>query len=129
VVVTLVVTSTSTITSVKSESFDVASTMFVSTPPPSVVYQIMEREERDRHDVVNRRHAQYEADYGHPEGPVPNSDQQPRSQIVAAAQDDVAAQVGDNGDDMAITAFPALASRSTTAAPTPTSGCQPTISL
>jgi hypothetical protein len=28
---------------------------------------------------------------------------------VAAAQDDVAAQVGDNGDDMVITAFPALA--------------------
>jgi hypothetical protein len=30
---------------------------------------------------------------------------------VAAAQDDVAAQVGDSGDDMAITAFPALAPR------------------
>jgi hypothetical protein len=30
---------------------------------------------------------------------------------VAPAQDDVAAQVGDNGDDMAITAFPALAPR------------------
>jgi hypothetical protein len=31
--------------------------------------------------------------------------------IVAAAQDDVAAQVGDNGDDMAITTFPALVPR------------------
>jgi hypothetical protein len=30
---------------------------------------------------------------------------------VAAAQDDVAAQVSDNGDDMVITAFPALAPR------------------
>jgi hypothetical protein len=30
---------------------------------------------------------------------------------VVAVQDDVAAQVGDNGDDMAITAFPALAPR------------------
>jgi hypothetical protein len=30
---------------------------------------------------------------------------------MAAAQDDVAAQVGDNGDDMAITAFPALSPR------------------
>jgi hypothetical protein len=30
---------------------------------------------------------------------------------MAPAQDDVAAQVGDNGDDMAITAFPAMAPR------------------
>jgi hypothetical protein len=30
---------------------------------------------------------------------------------MAAAQDDVAAQVGDNGDDMVITAFPVLAPR------------------
>jgi hypothetical protein len=30
---------------------------------------------------------------------------------VATARDDDAAQVGDNGDDMAITAFPALAPR------------------
>jgi hypothetical protein len=30
---------------------------------------------------------------------------------MAAAKDDVAAPVGDNGDDMAITAFPALAPR------------------
>jgi hypothetical protein len=71
----------------------------------------MEREERDRHDVENRQRAQYEANYGHPEVPVPNPDRQPRPQIVAAAQDDVAAQVGDNGDDMAMTAFPALAPR------------------
>jgi hypothetical protein len=71
----------------------------------------MEREERDRHDVENRRRAKYEADYGHPEGPVPNPDRQPRSQVVASAQDDVAAQVGDNGDNMAITAFPVLAPR------------------
>jgi hypothetical protein len=71
----------------------------------------MEREERDRHDVEYQRRAQYEADYGHPEGPVPNPDHQPRSQVVALAQDDVAAKVGDNGDDMAITAFPVLAPR------------------
>jgi hypothetical protein len=30
---------------------------------------------------------------------------------VAVAHDDVAAQVGDNGDDMEITAFPTLAPR------------------
>jgi hypothetical protein len=30
---------------------------------------------------------------------------------VAAVQDDNAAQVGDSGDDMALTAFPALAPR------------------
>jgi hypothetical protein len=30
------------------------------------VHRIMEREERDRHDVENRRRAQYEADYGRP---------------------------------------------------------------
>jgi hypothetical protein len=35
--------------------------------------------ECDRHNVENRRRAQYEADYDHPEGPVPNSDCQPRS--------------------------------------------------
>jgi hypothetical protein len=39
----------------------------------------MERKERDRHDVENRRRAQYEADYGHPEGSVPIPDRQPRS--------------------------------------------------
>jgi hypothetical protein len=71
----------------------------------------MEREEHDRHDVENRQRAQYEADYEHPEGPMPNPDRQPRSQIVTATQGDVAAQVGDNDDDMAITAFPALAPR------------------
>jgi hypothetical protein len=71
----------------------------------------MEREERERHNVKNRRRAKYEADYDHPEGPMPNSDRQPRSQIVAAARDDDAAQVGDTDDDMAITAFPTLASR------------------
>jgi hypothetical protein len=71
----------------------------------------MEREERERHDVENRRQAQYEADYSHPEGPVPNPDHHPRSQIAAAAQDDVAVQVVDNDNDMAITAFPALAPR------------------
>jgi hypothetical protein len=71
----------------------------------------MKREERDRHDIENQRRAQYEADYGHPEDPVPNPDCQPRSQVVALAQNDAAAQVGDNGDDMAIIAFPALAPR------------------
>jgi hypothetical protein len=71
----------------------------------------MEREDRNRHDVENRRCAQYEVDYGHPEGPIPNLDRQPRSQIVAPTQDDGAAQVGDNDDDMAVTAFPALAPR------------------
>jgi hypothetical protein len=40
---------------------------------------------------------------------VPNPDCLPRSHIVAATRDDDAAQVGDNGEDMAITAFPALA--------------------
>jgi hypothetical protein len=39
----------------------------------------MEREERDRHDIENRRRAQYEADYGHPEGEAPNPDRLPRS--------------------------------------------------
>jgi hypothetical protein len=34
----------------------------------------MKREERDCHDVDNRRRAQYEADYGHLEGSVPNPD-------------------------------------------------------
>jgi hypothetical protein len=37
----------------------------------------MEREERDRHDIENRRRAQYEADYGHPEGEAPNPDRLP----------------------------------------------------
>jgi hypothetical protein len=71
----------------------------------------MECEERERHDVENRRRAQYQKDYGHPEGPVCNPTRQPRSEVVAAAQDDDAAQVGDSGDDMALTAFPALAPR------------------
>jgi hypothetical protein len=71
----------------------------------------MEREERECHDIENRQHAQYEADYGHPEGLVPNPDHQPRPQIVAAVWDNDAAQVGDNGDDMVITAIPALAPR------------------
>jgi hypothetical protein len=65
--------------------------------------------ERERHDVENRRRAQYEKDYGHPEGPVRNPARQPRSEVVAAAQDDDASQVGDSGDDMALTTFPALA--------------------
>jgi hypothetical protein len=62
--------------------------------------------------------------------------------VTSALGDDVA-QVGDSGDDMAITAFHALAPRlrsvaylttssptykSTTATPTPTSGCRPTTS-
>jgi hypothetical protein len=79
--------------------------------PLGDVHRIMEREEGERHDVENQRHAQYEADYGHPEGPVLNPDRQPRSQIVAAARDDDEAQVGNCGDDMAITAFPALVPR------------------
>jgi hypothetical protein len=79
--------------------------------PPGGVHRIMEREERERHDVENRRRAQYEKDYGHPEGPVRNPARQPRSEVVAAAQDDDAAQVGDSGDDMTLTAFPALAPR------------------
>jgi hypothetical protein len=32
----------------------------------------MEREEHERHDIENRRRAKYEADHGHPEGPVCN---------------------------------------------------------
>jgi hypothetical protein len=39
----------------------------------------MECAEHDRHDVKNQQHAQYEADYGHPEGPLPNPDHQPKS--------------------------------------------------
>jgi hypothetical protein len=46
----------------------------------------MEREERDRHDVENRRRTQYEANYGHSEEGARNQDRQPRSQIVAPAQ-------------------------------------------
>jgi hypothetical protein len=76
--------------------------------PLGAVPRIMEREERDCHDVKNMLRAQYEADYGHPEGPVPNQDLQPKSQVVAPTQDEGAAQVGDNVDDKAITAFPAL---------------------
>jgi hypothetical protein len=104
-----VATSTNATVSAKRENFDIALITIASTPPLCVVHRIMEREERDRHDVENRRCARYEAEYGHSEGPVPNPDRQPRSQIVAPAQDDIAAQVSDNGDDMAITAFPALA--------------------
>jgi hypothetical protein len=69
----------------------------------------MEREDRDRHDVENRRRAQYKADCGHPEGPTPNPNRQPRSHVVAPAQSGGGAQVGDGGDNMAITTFPALA--------------------
>jgi hypothetical protein len=79
--------------------------------PPCGAHRIMEREERDRHDVVNRQRAQYEAEHGHPEGLVRNLDRQLRSQVVATTRDDNAAQVGDSGDDMATTAFPALAPR------------------
>jgi hypothetical protein len=71
----------------------------------------MEREERECHGVENQRRAQYEADYGHPEGPLPKPDRQPKSQIAVASRDDDTAQVGDNSDDMAITAFPTLAPR------------------
>jgi hypothetical protein len=69
----------------------------------------MEREEHKLHDVENRWRAQYYAEHGYPEGLVCNPDWQPRSQVVAAARDDDADQVDDSGDDMAITAFPALA--------------------
>jgi hypothetical protein len=34
----------------------------------------MECEECDRYDVENRWRAQYKADYGYPEGPIPNPD-------------------------------------------------------
>jgi hypothetical protein len=79
--------------------------------PSGGVHRIMEREERERHNIENWRRAQYEKDYDHPEGLVRHSARQSRSEVVAAAQDDNAAQVGDNGDDMALTAFPALAPR------------------
>jgi hypothetical protein len=69
----------------------------------------MEREERECHEVENWRRAQYEKDYGHPEGPVRNPARQPRSEVMAVVQDDDVAQVGDSGDDMALTAFSALA--------------------
>jgi hypothetical protein len=75
---TLAATSTSATASVKSDSFEVSSTTIVSMPP-GAVHHIMECEDRDRHDVKNRRRAQYEADYGHPEVPIPNQDRQPRS--------------------------------------------------
>jgi hypothetical protein len=71
----------------------------------------MEHEECERHDIEDRRRAQYEAEHGHPEGSVRNPERQPRSQVVATAWEDDAAQVGDIGDNMAITAFPALAPR------------------
>jgi hypothetical protein len=79
--------------------------------PPGNVHWIMEREERECHDVENRRRAQYEKDYGHPEGLVRNAAWQPRSEVVAVMQDNDAAQVSDSGDNMALTAFPALAPR------------------
>jgi hypothetical protein len=109
--VTLATTSTSATASAKKERASTCLDYDREYAPLGAVHRIMEREERDRHDVENRRRAQYEADYGHPEGLVPNPDGQPRSQIVAATQDDIAAQVGDNDDDMAITAFPTLALR------------------
>jgi hypothetical protein len=71
----------------------------------------MEREERDRHDIENRRRAQYEASYDHPEEDVQNQDRQPRSQIVAPAQSRGGAQAREGGEHIAITAFPALAPR------------------
>jgi hypothetical protein len=37
----------------------------------------MKREEREHHDVENRRRAQYEAEHGHLEGPVRNPARQP----------------------------------------------------
>jgi hypothetical protein len=109
-VATLAATSTSVNASARSERSDVASTT-IAYGPPSGVHRIMEREEREHHVVENRRRAQYEIDYGHPEGPAHNPDRQPRSQVVVVARDDDAARVGGNGDDMAITAFPALAPR------------------
>jgi hypothetical protein len=39
----------------------------------------MEQEERDRHDVENRRRARYEVDYDHPEEGARNPDRQPQS--------------------------------------------------
>jgi hypothetical protein len=79
--------------------------------PPGGVHRIMEHDEREHHDVENRRGAQYKKDYEHPKGPVRNPARQPRSEVVAAVQDDDAAQVCDGGDDMALTAFPSLAPR------------------
>jgi hypothetical protein len=85
--------------------------MTMSTVPWGGVHRIMECEERERHNVENCRHAQYEKDYGHPKGTVCNPARQPRSEVVAAVQDDDATQVGNNSDDMALTSFPALAPR------------------
>jgi hypothetical protein len=79
--------------------------------PLGGIHRIMEREERERHDVENRRRDPYKKGYGRPEGLVPNPDRRPRSQIVASTRGDDAVQVGDSGDDMAITTFPALAPR------------------
>jgi hypothetical protein len=79
--------------------------------PLGAVHRVIKLEERDRHDFGNRRRAQYKTDYGHLEGPIPNMDHQPRSQVMATAHSRGSAQVGDSGDDMAITAFPVLAPR------------------
>jgi hypothetical protein len=79
--------------------------------PPGGIHRIMEREEHKRHNFKNWQRAQYEAEHGHPEGLVRNPDRQPRSQVVATAWNDDAAQVSDNGDEMEITAFLALAPR------------------
>jgi hypothetical protein len=99
--------------------------------------------ERERHDIENRRRAQYEKDYDHPEGPVRNPARQPRSEVVAATQDDDAAQVTIvattwllppssrwrhvSGRSHTLTTS-SPTSRSATVTPTPTSSCRPTTS-
>jgi hypothetical protein len=59
--------------SAKRENFNVAS-ITIAYGSPGAVHRIMERAERSRHDVEIRRRAQYEADYSHHEGQVPNPD-------------------------------------------------------
>jgi hypothetical protein len=52
-VATLVATSTSATANAKSENSDITLTTIASTPPPGAIHRIMEREERNRHDVEN----------------------------------------------------------------------------
>jgi hypothetical protein len=103
----------------------------------------MECEEREHHDIENRRRAQYEAEHGHPEGPVCNPDRQPRSQVVATARVTMRLWSATAATTWRSPPSPrwchvsgrsptpttsSRTSRSKTAAPTPTFGCRPTTS-
>jgi hypothetical protein len=79
--------------------------------PSGTVHRIMERKDCDRHDVGNKRRAQYEADYGHPEVGSLTRIASPDPRSWPPVQDKGATQVGDNDDDMVVTAFPTLVPR------------------